>query len=49
MSPVVTRGLAQRNTLEDPEQMRTLAEQAAEELADAPRRRGDSLGGGHVR
>ena len=36
MSPVVTRGLAQRNTLEDPEQMRTLAEQAAEELADAP-------------
>src|SRR6267154_3449759 len=36
VSPVVTRGLAQRNTLEDPEQMRTLAEQAAEELADAP-------------
>ena len=36
MSPVVTRDLAQRNTLEDPEQMRTLAEQAAEELADAP-------------
>ena len=36
MSPVVTRGLARRNTLEDPEQMRTLAEQAAEELADAP-------------
>ena len=36
MSPVVTRGLAQRNILEDPEQMRTLAEQAAEELADAP-------------
>ena len=36
MSPVVTRGLAQRHTLEDPEQMRTLAEQAAEELADAP-------------
>src|SRR5256886_15772330 len=35
VSPVVTRGLAQRNTLEDPEQMRTLAEQAAEELADA--------------
>ena len=35
MSPVVTRGLAQRNTLEDPELMRTLAEQAAEELADA--------------
>src|ERR1700745_1876822 len=36
VSPVVTRGLARRNTLEDPEQMRTLAEQAAEELADAP-------------
>src|ERR1700747_5732 len=36
VSPVVTRGLVQRNTLEDPEQMRTLAEQAAEELADAP-------------
>ena len=36
MSPVVTRGLAQRNILEDPEQMRTLAEQAAEDLADAP-------------
>src|SRR6201994_584252 len=36
VSPVVTRGLAQRNILEDPEQMRTLAEQAAEELADAP-------------
>src|ERR1700756_2485091 len=36
VSPVVTRGLAQRNTLEDPEQMRTPAEQAAEELADAP-------------
>src|SRR6516162_2652732 len=36
VSPVVTRGLAQRNTLEDPELMRTLAEQAAEELADAP-------------
>jgi phosphoadenosine phosphosulfate reductase len=34
--PVVTRGLAQRTTLEDPEQMRTLAEQAAEDLADAP-------------
>src|ERR1700758_1394961 len=36
VSPVVTRGLAQRPPLEDPEQMRTLAEQAAEELADAP-------------
>ena len=36
MSPVVTRGLARRTPLEDPEQMRTLAEQAAEELADAP-------------
>src|SRR5439155_5919978 len=36
VSTVVTRGLVQRNTLEDPEQMRTLAEQAAEELADAP-------------
>lgn len=36
MSPVVTRGLAQSTSLEDPEQMRTLAEQAAEELADAP-------------
>src|SRR5438876_10562536 len=36
VSPVVTRGLVQRNTLEDPEQMRTLAEQAAAELADAP-------------
>ena len=36
MIPVVTRGLAQRTTLEDPEQMRTLAEQAAEDLADAP-------------
>ena len=36
MSPVVTRGLAQRSTLEDPERMRTLTEQAAEELADAP-------------
>src|SRR5215468_5865862 len=36
VSPVVTRGPARRNTLEDPEQMRTLAEQAAEELADAP-------------
>ena len=35
MSPVVTRGLAQ-TPLEDPELMRTLAEQAAEELADAP-------------
>ena len=35
MSPVVTRGLAQRTTLEDPELMRTLAEQAAEDLADA--------------
>src|SRR6266705_1080630 len=33
VSPVVTRGLAQRHILEDPEQMRTLAEQAAEELA----------------
>jgi phosphoadenosine phosphosulfate reductase len=36
VSPVVTRGLARRTTLEDPELMRTLAEQAAEELADAP-------------
>src|SRR6201981_3403259 len=36
VSPVVTRGLAQRNSLEDPEHMRTLAEQAAEDLADAP-------------
>src|SRR6266702_4921935 len=36
VSPVVTRGQAQRHILEDPEQMRTLAEQAAEELADAP-------------
>src|ERR1043165_7708807 len=36
VSPVVTRGLARRNIWEDPEQMRTLAEQAAEELADAP-------------
>src|SRR6266704_3736225 len=36
VSPVVTRGLAQRTTLEDPEHMRTLAEQAAEDLADAP-------------
>src|ERR1700719_1433372 len=36
VSPVVTRGLAQRTTLEDPELMRTLAERAAEELADAP-------------
>ncbi len=36
MSPVLTRDLAQRTTLEDPEQMRTLAEQAAEDLADAP-------------
>ena len=36
MSPVVrSRGLAQ-TSLEDPELMRTLAEQAAEELADAP-------------
>ncbi len=35
MSPVVTRGLAQIS-LEDPEHMRTLAEQAAEDLADAP-------------
>ena len=35
MSPVVSRGLAQIS-LEDPEHMRTLAEQAAEELADAP-------------
>jgi phosphoadenosine phosphosulfate reductase len=35
LSPVVFRGLA-REILEDPEQMRTLAEQAAEELADAP-------------
>src|SRR6201984_2569942 len=36
VSPVVTRGLTRRNTLEDPEQMRPLAEQAAEEFADAP-------------
>ena len=35
MSPVVSRGLAQIS-LEDPEFMRTLAEQAAGELADAP-------------
>src|ERR1700758_186495 len=35
VSPVVTRGLAQA-PLEDPELMRTLVEQAAEELADAP-------------
>src|SRR5712691_9302211 len=35
VSPVVTRGLAQIS-LEDPEHMRTLAEQAAEDLADAP-------------
>ena len=35
MSPVVSRGLAQIS-LEDPEHMRTLAEQAAEDLADAP-------------
>src|ERR1700739_380262 len=35
VSPVVTRGLAQ-TPLEDPELMRTLAEQAAEDLADAP-------------
>ena len=35
MSPVVSRGLAQLS-LEDPEHMRTLAEQAAEDLADAP-------------
>src|SRR5881392_2816037 len=35
VSRVVTRGLARRTTLEDPELMRTLAEQAAEELADA--------------
>src|SRR5580658_4393786 len=35
VSPVVTRGLAQ-TPLEDPELMRTLAEQAAEALADAP-------------
>jgi phosphoadenosine phosphosulfate reductase len=34
VSPVVTPGLAQIS-LEDPELMRTLAEQAAEELADA--------------
>ena len=34
MSPVVSRGMAQIS-LEDPEQMRTLAEQAAEDLADA--------------
>src|SRR5437868_1888197 len=31
VSPVVTRGLAQRNTREDPEQMRTLADQAVKE------------------
>src|SRR5215470_19305405 len=36
VSPVVTRGPARQNTLEDPELMRTLAEQAAEDLADAP-------------
>src|SRR2546422_704174 len=30
VSPVVTRSLARRTSLEDPEQMRTLAEQAAE-------------------
>jgi phosphoadenosine phosphosulfate reductase len=36
VSPVVTRDLPQRTRLEDPEQMRTLAEQAAEQLADAP-------------
>ena len=35
MSPVVSRGLAPIS-LEDPQHMRTLAEQAAEELADAP-------------
>src|ERR1022692_879210 len=35
VSPVVSRGLAQIS-LEDPEHMRTLAEQAAEDLADAP-------------
>src|ERR1700722_2436512 len=35
VSPVVSRGLVQ-TPLEDPELMRTLAEQAAEELADAP-------------
>ena len=35
MSPVVSRGLAHLS-LEDPEYMRTLAEQAAAELADAP-------------
>src|SRR5271165_2898833 len=35
VSPVVTRGLARRTSLEDPEHMRTLAEQAAENLADA--------------
>src|SRR5580700_5366403 len=35
VSPVVTRGLVQ-TPLEDPELMRTLAEQAAEALADAP-------------
>src|ERR1700691_74754 len=35
VSPVVSRGLAQ-TSLEDPELMRTLAEQAAEALADAP-------------
>src|SRR5712671_2241530 len=34
VSPVVSRGLAQIS-LEDPEHMRTLAEQAAEELAEA--------------
>jgi phosphoadenosine phosphosulfate reductase len=34
VSPVVSRGLAQLS-LEDPEHMRTLAEQAAEDLADA--------------
>src|ERR1700761_5088188 len=36
VSPVVTPGLARRTSLEDPELMRTLVEQAAEELADAP-------------
>lgn len=35
MSPVVAPGLA-HISLEDPEHMRTLAEQAAEDLADAP-------------
>src|ERR1700733_12787963 len=35
VSPLVSRGLAQ-TPLEDPELMRTLAEQAAEALADAP-------------